>query len=126
MDFRFGKSHAAAGRKRAHPSHAASAREGRRDFVDIPSASSHAAPGRRLRIAMVSNNFGLLPWRSVRDNVALARVRVEPPATRKRIIDEQLELSGCPVAERTSASSPGGMQQRVAWRARLPRTRMFC
>src|SRR5262249_45949423 len=41
---------------------------------------------RRLRIAMVFQQFGLLPWRSVRDNVGFGlELRGEPPATRKRI-----------------------------------------
>jgi glycine betaine/proline transport system ATP-binding protein len=70
---------------------------------------------RRLRIAMVFQQFGLLPWRTVRDNVGFGlELRGEPPATRRRIIDEQLELVGLSQwAERHVSELSGGMQQRV-------------
>ncbi|MGH8140049.1 MAG: choline ABC transporter ATP-binding protein [Steroidobacteraceae bacterium] len=70
---------------------------------------------RRLRIAMVFQQFGLLPWRSVRDNVGFGlELRGDPPATRKRIIDEQLALVGLSQwSERFVAELSGGMQQRV-------------
>src|SRR5207237_5641246 len=60
---------------------------------------------RRLRIAMVFQQFGLLPWRTVRDNVGFGlELRGDPPETRRRIIDEQLELVGL--------TQWGDMQQR--------------
>src|ERR1700730_16554023 len=70
---------------------------------------------RRLRIAMVFQQFGLLPWRTVRDNVGFGlERRGEPPPSRKRIIDEQLELVGLSQwAERHVSELSGGMQQRV-------------
>ena len=70
---------------------------------------------RRLRIAMVFQQFGLLPWRSVRDNVGFGlELRGEPLATRRRIIDEQLELVGLAQwADRHVSELSGGMQQRV-------------
>jgi glycine betaine/proline transport system ATP-binding protein len=70
---------------------------------------------RRLRIAMVFQQFGLLPWRSVRDNVGFGlELRGEPLATRRRIIDEQLELVGLSQwADRHVGELSGGMQQRV-------------
>ncbi len=70
---------------------------------------------RRLRIAMVFQQFGLLPWRSVRDNVGFGlELRGEPAASRKRIIDEQLELVGLSQwADRHVSELSGGMQQRV-------------
>jgi glycine betaine/proline transport system ATP-binding protein len=70
---------------------------------------------RRLRIAMVFQQFGLLPWRSVRDNVGFGlELRGEPTASRKRIVDEQLELVGLSQwAERHVSELSGGMQQRV-------------
>jgi glycine betaine/proline transport system ATP-binding protein len=70
---------------------------------------------RRLRIAMVFQQFGLLPWRSVRDNVGFGlELRGEPTASRTRIIDEQLELVGLSQwAERHVGELSGGMQQRV-------------
>jgi glycine betaine/proline transport system ATP-binding protein len=70
---------------------------------------------RRLRIAMVFQQFGLLPWRSVRDNVGFGlELRGEPAANRKRIVAEQLELVGLSQwAERHVGELSGGMQQRV-------------
>jgi len=70
---------------------------------------------RRQRIAMVFQQFGLLPWRSVRDNVGFGlELRGEPPAERRRIIDEQLELVGLSQwADRHVSELSGGMQQRV-------------
>src|SRR6202042_1318862 len=70
---------------------------------------------RRLRIAMVFQQFGLLPWRTVRDNVGFGlELRGEPAAERRRIIDQQLELVGLTQwAERYCSELAGGMQQRV-------------
>jgi glycine betaine/proline transport system ATP-binding protein len=70
---------------------------------------------RRLRIAMVFQQFGLLPWRTVRDNVGFGlELRGEPTVTRRRIIDEQLALVGLSQwAERHVGELSGGMQQRV-------------
>jgi glycine betaine/proline transport system ATP-binding protein len=70
---------------------------------------------RRGRVAMVFQQFGLLPWRTVAENVGLGlELRGEPDAERRRIVKEQLELVGladwghCAVSELS-----GGMQQRV-------------
>src|SRR5690242_6075274 len=50
---------------------------------------------RRLRIAMVFQQFGLLPWRTVRDNVGFGlELRGDPADKRRQIIDHQLELVG--------------------------------
>jgi len=70
---------------------------------------------RRLRITMVFQQFGLLPWRTVRDNVGFGlELRGEPAEKRRRIIDEQLELVGLSQwGERYVAELSGGMQQRV-------------
>src|ERR1700681_4318665 len=70
---------------------------------------------RRLRIAMVFQQFGLLPWRSVRDNVGFGlELRGEPTASRNRIVAEQLELVGLSQwAEHHVSELSGGMQQRV-------------
>jgi len=70
---------------------------------------------RRLRIAMVFQQFGLLPWRTVRDNVGFGlELRGEPPAMRRRVIEEQLELVGLSQwADRHVSELSGGMQQRV-------------
>ena len=70
---------------------------------------------RRLRIAMVFQQFGLLPWRTVRDNVGFGlELRGEPEAQRRRVVDEKLELVGLsPWADRFVSELSGGMQQRV-------------
>jgi glycine betaine/proline transport system ATP-binding protein len=64
---------------------------------------------------MVFQQFGLLPWRSVADNVGLGlELRGMAPDERRRVVREQLELVGladwghCSVGELS-----GGMQQRV-------------
>jgi glycine betaine/proline transport system ATP-binding protein len=85
-------------------------------IVDV--AKCDAATLRRVRrrcIAMVFQQFALLPWRSVRDNVGLGlELRGEPAAERRRIIDEQLELVGLSQwGDRAVGELSGGMQQRV-------------
>ena len=81
-------------------------------------AECDAATLRRVRrrcIAMVFQQFALLPWRSVRDNVGFGlELRGEPAANRRRIIDQQLEIVGLSQwGERAVAELSGGMQQRV-------------
>ena len=50
---------------------------------------------RRERIAMVFQQFGLLPWRTVRDNVGFGlELRGESAARRAQIVDDKLELVG--------------------------------
>ncbi len=70
---------------------------------------------RRERVAMVFQQFGLLPWRTVRENVGFGlELRGEPGATRRSIVDEKLELVGLSQwAERPVGELSGGMQQRV-------------
>ena len=70
---------------------------------------------RRERVAMVFQQFGLLPWRTVRENVGFGlELRGEPAAQRKRIVDEKLELVGLSQwAARYVSELSGGMQQRV-------------
>jgi glycine betaine/proline transport system ATP-binding protein len=70
---------------------------------------------RRLRIAMVFQQFALLPWRTVRENVGFGlELRGEPADNRCRIIDEQLELVGLTAwGGRYCHELSGGMQQRV-------------
>ncbi len=84
--------------------------------VDV--ATCDAATLRRLRrgrIAMMFQQFGLLPWRTVRDNVGLGlELRGEPAAERRRVVDEKLELVGLSQwADRYVNELSGGMQQRV-------------
>ncbi len=70
---------------------------------------------RRSTVAMVFQQFGLLPWRTVRENVGLGlELRGESAADRTRIVDEKLELVGLSRwAERYGHELSGGMQQRV-------------
>ena len=70
---------------------------------------------RRERVAMVFQQFGLLPWRTVRENVGLGlELRGENAATRRTVVDEKLQLVGLSQwAERYVSELSGGMQQRV-------------
>jgi glycine betaine/proline transport system ATP-binding protein len=70
---------------------------------------------RRERVAMVFQQFGLLPWRTVRENVGFGlELRGESTAQRRAIVDEKLELVGLTQwAERHVGELSGGMQQRV-------------
>ncbi len=70
---------------------------------------------RRFRIAMVFQQFALLPWRTVRENVGLGlELRGVPPAERRVLIDEKLALVGLEQwADRYASELSGGMQQRV-------------
>jgi len=77
-----------------------------------------AASLRRLRltrVAMVFQSFGLLPWRTVRENVGLGlELAGMKAAERRRRVDEQLALVGlADWAERKVGELSGGMQQRV-------------
>ena len=86
------------------------------DTIDV--ASCDAATLRRLRrrrVAMMFQQFGLLPWRSVRDNVGLGlELRGDPAAARRAVVDEKLALVGLSDwAERYVSELSGGMQQRV-------------
>jgi glycine betaine/proline transport system ATP-binding protein len=70
---------------------------------------------RRERIAMVFQQFGLLPWRTVEDNVGLGlELRGESAEARRRVVAEKLELVGLTKwADRQVGELSGGMQQRV-------------
>ncbi|SHI39035.1 choline ABC transporter ATP-binding protein [Wenxinia saemankumensis] len=70
---------------------------------------------RRHEIAMVFQQFGLLPWRSVRDNVGLGlELSGMGKAARREKVDAQLALVGLEDrAEALVGELSGGMQQRV-------------
>jgi glycine betaine/proline transport system ATP-binding protein len=70
---------------------------------------------RRSCIAMVFQQFGLLPWRSVRDNVGLGlELAGQSPDQRRAKVDEQLALVNLSQwADRKVGELSGGMQQRV-------------
>ncbi len=81
---------------------------------------SRASPARlralrRERIAMVFQAFGLLPWRTVAENVGLGLELAGLPRTERRArVAAQLELVGLSQwADRRVAELSGGMQQRV-------------
>ena len=67
------------------------------------------------RIAMVFQQFGLLPWRTVRENVGLGlELAGIPPEGRRAKVDEQLALVNLAQwADRKVGELSGGMQQRV-------------
>jgi glycine betaine/proline transport system ATP-binding protein len=85
-------------------------------MVDITGADKSTLRQMRLKnIAMVFQQFGLLPWRSVRDNVGLGlELDGQSPTQRRAQVDKQLELVGLSDwAERKVGELSGGMQQRV-------------
>ena len=84
--------------------------------VDVASCDARTLRSlRRRRIAMVFQQFGLLPWRSVRANVGLGlELRGESRERLRQIVDEKLELVGLSQwADRAVGELSGGMQQRV-------------
>ena len=85
-------------------------------LVDV----THADPAvlRRIRlsrVAMVFQQFGLLPWRTVRENVGLGlELGGMSKAERRARVDAQLELVNLVQwADRKVGELSGGMQQRV-------------
>src|SRR6478735_2250818 len=90
-------------------------REGDR-MVDVVSCDE--ATLRRLRqknVAMVFQQFGLLPWRTVEENVGLGlELAGMPEAERKQKVGKQLDLVNLtPWAKKYAHELSGGMQQRV-------------
>ncbi|MDX5412359.1 MAG: ATP-binding cassette domain-containing protein, partial [Rhodobacterales bacterium] len=85
-------------------------------LVDVTHAD--AATLRRLRlhrVAMVFQQFGLLPWRTVRENVGLGlELGGMSRADRRARVEAQLELVNLTQwADRRVGELSGGMQQRV-------------
>jgi glycine betaine/proline transport system ATP-binding protein len=85
-------------------------------MVDVTHAD--AATLRRLRqrhIAMVFQQFGLLPWRSVAENVGLGLelAGVPGPERAQRVSDQLALVSLSDWADRRVGELSGGMQQRV-------------
>jgi glycine betaine/proline transport system ATP-binding protein len=70
---------------------------------------------RRRRVAMVFQQFALLPWRTVRENVGFGlELRGDSDTERRQAVDSKLELVGLTQwADRHVAELSGGMQQRV-------------
>lgn len=85
-------------------------------MVSVTNASSGDLRKLRLsRIAMVFQSFGLLPWRTVRENVGLGlELAGMSIADRRERVDEQLKLVNLAQwADRKVGDLSGGMQQRV-------------
>jgi glycine betaine/proline transport system ATP-binding protein len=70
---------------------------------------------RQARVAMVFQQFGLLPWRTVQENVGLGlELAGVPKAERTARVTAQLDLVNLSQwADRAVADLSGGMQQRV-------------
>lgn len=70
---------------------------------------------RRECVAMVFQSFGLLPWRTVRENVGLGlELAGQTPAQRREKVEAQLALVNLSQwADRKVGDLSGGMQQRV-------------
>lgn len=84
--------------------------------VDVASCNEQTLRAvRRKSVAMVFQQFALLPWRTVRDNVGLGlEFQSMDKAERRRLVDEKLELVGLQDwADRKTDDLSGGMQQRV-------------
>ena len=84
--------------------------------VDV--ANCDPATLRRLRmnrVAMVFQQFALLPWRTVKENVGFGlELRGLAPAERDAVVAEKLELVGLAQwADKYAHELSGGMQQRV-------------
>lgn len=85
-------------------------------MVDVAGASkTQLKQIRRSRVAMVFQQFGLLPWRTVSDNVGFGlEVAGVKPSEKQARVKQQLELVGLSDwADRQVGELSGGMQQRV-------------
>lgn len=84
--------------------------------VDVASCDSETLRRlRRNRISMVFQQFGLMPWLTVRDNVGFGLdIRGVNKAERERVVDEKIKLVRLDkFADKFSHELSGGMQQRV-------------
>lgn len=85
-------------------------------LVSVPNADKATLRALRTRtVAMVFQQFGLLPWRSVRQNVGFGLELAGMGArARREKIDAQLDMVGLtPWADQPIHALSGGMQQRV-------------
>lgn len=85
-------------------------------MISVTKAAPEVLRKMRLsKIAMVFQQFGLLPWRSVRENVGLGLELAGQTADERRAkVDEQLALVNLSQwSERKVGDLSGGMQQRV-------------
>lgn len=85
-------------------------------MISVTGAGARNLREIRLRtVAMVFQQFGLLPWRSVRENVGLGlELAGLPMAERRARVDQHLDTVGLSEwADRKVGELSGGMQQRV-------------
>ena len=85
-------------------------------MVDVTSCGPDVLRDVRARsVAMVFQQFALLPWRTVRDNVGFGlELRGMGRRERDKIVDEKLEMVGLSRwADKLTQELSGGMQQRV-------------
>ncbi len=84
--------------------------------VDVTQCTAAVLRELRMRtVSTVFQQFALLPWRTVRNNVAFGlEVRGMPKARRDAIVDEKLAMVGLTAwADKYAHELSGGMQQRV-------------
>ncbi len=85
-------------------------------LVDVASCDAKTLRHLRMnRVAMVFQQFALLPWRTVAENVGFGlELRGMDKAKRETIVDEKLELVGLAQwKDKFAHELSGGMQQRV-------------
>ena len=91
--------------------------------LDLPSEGLVTLEGQRIQQPgpdrmVVFQNYSLLPWRTVRENIALAVNSVMkdlPAGDRKTIVEQHIDMVGLrPHADKQPAMLSGGQKQRVA------------
>jgi nitrate/nitrite transport system ATP-binding protein len=91
--------------------------------LDLPSKGGVVLEGRQITAPgpdkmVVFQNYSLLPWLTVRENIALAVDEVyrdKPASERREIIEHHIDLVNLrPAAKKRPAQLSGGMKQRVA------------
>ena len=91
--------------------------------LSLPTKGIVTLEGRRIRHPspermVVFQNYSLLPWRTVRENIALAvnsAMEDLPKAERKSIVEKHIDLVGLrPHADKQPTMLSGGQKQRVA------------
>ncbi len=85
-------------------------------MIDVVTCNADVLRGIRMRrVAMVFQQFALLPWRTVAENAGFGlELAGVPEAERRERVMKQLELVGLtPWAEKYAQELSGGMQQRV-------------
>ncbi|WP_051356662.1 choline ABC transporter ATP-binding protein [Azorhizobium doebereinerae] len=85
-------------------------------LIDVARCEARMLRDIRMRtVSMVFQQFGLLPWRTVRENVGFGlELRGTPTAERNRLVDEKLAMVGLSQwADKYAHELSGGMQQRV-------------